>query len=560
MGLLSTLAGSLLLLRPFASETLLVLILAVGLVIAAIAEAVQGTREAPARWILGGMYLAGAALLILWPHIPLVAAGVVVGLLLIATGMLEVWSGLISTAPLPSFLVGAATGGLLVSLISGVVTLIFGLVSGLWVDAVSFPMALMLGARMALVGFGLLIDLWYPPTGFGRPTELQRIIGRVLALVAAASLIAAGISADGGRPSPSDFYAVDLPQKPVPGVLLRAGAIDPAGAAGSAIRLLYSSTDVNGVLVLASGVLYVPGATAGDSLPLVVWAHGETGTASACAPSVVGLASGGLGVVPQLLAQGYAVFAPDGLGQGASGRPSALIGIDGGHAILDGIRAVGQVPGVRLGGAVVWGFSQGAHSALWAGQLQPSYAPEVTLVGIAVDAPIFDPAVVIADQVTRGAATELPAYVLTSYAEAYPDVRVADYLSVPEQFLTAEVAARCGTVGWAVANWAAVLGAHGAWSTPPTSGALGARLSQNATGVLPVPLLVTQGADDQVVTSSLTDVAVAGRCHVGQVLEYHRYPGLGHRSPALPDAPQLADSLVWLKARFAGQPASNSCG
>jgi uncharacterized membrane protein HdeD (DUF308 family)/alpha-beta hydrolase superfamily lysophospholipase len=560
MGLLSTLAGGLLVLRPFASESLLVLILAGAMVIAAVAEAVQGTREAPARWILGGMYLAGATILVAWPHIPLIAVGVVIGLLLVATGMLEIWSGLISTAPLPSFLVGAAVGGLSVSLITGVVTLIFGLVSGLWVDAVSFPMSLMLGTRMLLVGIGLLTDVWYPPTGFGRPTELQRVIGRLIALALAAGLIATGVNADGGRPSPSDFYTVDLPEKAVPGLLLRAAKIDSGSSAGAAIRLLYATTDLHGARVVASGLLYVPGSTAGDSLPLVVWAHGETGSAPSCAPSVRGLASGGLEVVPQLLSLGYAVFAPDGIGEGPSGAPSVLVGESGGRAILDGIRAVGQVPGMRLGAAVVWGFSAGAHSALWAGQLRVSYAPDVTVAGVAVDAPIFDPATTIADQVTRGAPTGLPSYVMTSYAAAYPDVRVSDYLSVPEQLLAAEVSARCGDVGWAVANWAAVLGARGAWTAPAGSGALGARLSQNAVGVVPMPLLVTQGADDPVVTSSLTEVAVGGRCHVGQVLEYHRYPGLGHQSPARQDAPQLADSLKWISARFAGQTAINTCG
>ncbi len=560
MGLLSTLAGGLLVLRPFASESLLVLILAVALVIAAVAEAVQGTRQAPARWILGGMYLVGATILVVWPQIPLIAVGVVVGLLLIATGMLEIWSGLISTAPLPSFLVGAAVGGLSVSLITGVVTLIFGLVSGLWVDAVSFPMSLMLGARMLLVGIGLLVDLWYPPTGFGRPTEIQRVIGRLIALALAVGLILTGVNADGGRPSPSDFYNAELPEKAVPGLLLRAVAIDSGGTTGSAIRMLYATTDSSGARVIASGLLYVPGSTAGDSLPLVVWAHGETGSAPACAPSVRGPGSGGLEVVPQLLGLGYAVFAPDGIGEGPNGAPSVLVGESGGHAILDGIRAVGQVPGMRLGSAVVWGFSAGAHSALWAGRLQPSYAPDATLAGVAVDAPIFDPATTIADQVTRSAPTELPSYVLTSYAAAYPEVRASDYLSVAEQLRTAEVAARCGSVGWAVDNWAAVLGARGAWAVPAGSGVLGTRLSQNAVGLVSVPLLVTQGVDDQVVSSSLTDVAVGGRCHVGQVLEYHRYPGLGHLSPARPDAPQLADSLNWMSARFAGQPAITTCG
>ena len=40
---------------------------------------------------------------------------------------------------------------------------------------------------------------------------------------------------------------------------------------------------------------------------------------------------------------------------------------------------------------MVWGHSQGGHAALWAGQLAPTYAPELPIVGIAALSPASDP-------------------------------------------------------------------------------------------------------------------------------------------------------------------------
>jgi pimeloyl-ACP methyl ester carboxylesterase len=555
------LAGALLVLRPFASHSLLVWGIALGLIVGGLAELVQGSREAPARWLLGSTYLAGAALIAFWPEVPLVVVGLVVGLLLVATGALEVWSGLLTRTRLPALLVGAAAGGLSIALSSGVVTLAMGVVSALWADIVLLPMTITLGTRLLLVGAGLLVDIWYPPTGYGASTERYRLLWRLAGLGLAVTLFVVGLEVDHGRPRPSEFYYRDIPAETAAGKLLKADLYPNEAYPNSVgIRLLYVTQNQAGESVTASAVLYVPSSTSAAELPLVVWAHAETGITQGCAPSVLGESSGGLVAVPQLLAAGYAVLAPDYEGLGAPATPSYLIGVAEGRALLDAVRASAQVPGVRLGGAVLWGYSQGGHAALWAGQIAPDYAPEVKISGIAVDAPIADPAAVLASQVQRGEASQTAAYLLFSYAANYSEVAVPAYLNLVESGLAEETAARCGGVGWAARNWAAVSGATGAWSTDPNTGALGARMAQNAaTGGISAPLLVLQGAADQVVPQSLTDTQVALRCQTGKSIDYRVYPGLSHVGPANAESPQFDALLSWTADRFAGRAEQNTC-
>jgi len=561
MGLLSMLAGALLVLRPFASHSLVVWGIALGLVVGGLAELVQGNREAPARWLLGSTYLAGATLIFFWPEVPLVVVGVVVGLLLVATGALEVWSGLLTRTALPALLVGAAAGGLSIAFFGGLVTLIMGVASALWTDVVLLPMTVALGTRLLLVSAGLLADIWYPPTGFGASTERYRLLWRLVGLALAVALFVVGLQADHGRLRPSEFYYRDIPAQTAAGKLLKADLYPEQAYPNSvAIRLLYVTQNQAGESVTASGVLYVPSSTSAAELPLVVWAHAETGTAQGCAPSVLGEASGGLAAVSQLLASGYAVLAPDYEGLGAPGTPSYLVGLAEGRALLDAVRASAQVPGVRIGAAVLWGYSQGGHAALWAGQIAPDYAPDVRIAGIAVDAPIADPAAVLASQAQRGEVSQTAAYLLFSYAANYSDVTVSAYLNLVNSVLGEETAARCGEVGWAVRNWAAVSGASGAWSANPNTGALAVRMAQNAaTGGIRAPLLVLQGADDQVVPQSLTDTQVALRCQTGKSIEYRIYPGLAHVSPASAESPQYERLLSWTADRFAGRAEQNTC-
>jgi hypothetical protein len=65
--------------------------------------------------------------------------------------------------------------------------------------------------------------------------------------------------------------------------------------------------------------------------------------------------------------------------------PSFLNGYNEGYAALDIVKASRQIPYSPFSFSdkiVIWGYSQGGQAAPWAGQLQPSYMPDLNLVGV----------------------------------------------------------------------------------------------------------------------------------------------------------------------------------
>ncbi len=560
MGLLSVLVGALLALRPFSAHTIVVAVVVIGLLVWAVAEAVQGSPQAPARWLLGGLCVSGAIIVSVSPAASSALIGAIVGMLMAAAGVLEIWSGLLARTRLPTFLVGAAAGGSTVAVVSGASTLLLGAVAALWADPIVLPMLMAFGARLMLVGAGLLVDLWYPPTGYGASTESRRLTWRVIGLALAVVLAGASLISDGGPSWPSSFYYRDLPANAPAGALLRAENYRAQSFAdASAVLMLYSTVDAAGSATAASAVLYVPGSTGGSAVPLVVWAHDDVGTGQACAPSVVGESRGGMAALPQLLASGYAVLIPDGPGLGSPATPSYLVGQAEASAVLDAIRAAGQVPGLRLGTTVLWGSGSGAHAVLWAGQLASSYAPALPIAGVAVDAPMADPEAVLTSALGQPGRSLLPARLLSSYAATYPDVDLAGYLAPAERLRAEEATARCGGVGWFADVLTGLGGASGRLLTDPSTGPLATHLAENTPTRLAMPLLVTQGSNDTIVPEALTARMVDQRCRSHQIVDYRVYSHLGHRSPADAAAPQYAPTMSWIAQRFAAEAAPDSC-
>jgi len=159
--------------------------------------------------------------------------------------------------------------------------------------------------------------------------------------------------------------------------------------------VLYRSTGVDGSSVGVSGLVVTPilpsglGPTGG--LPVVAWAHGTTGLADGCAPSRLGVVADDDITVVSLARQGVVVAATDYEGLGTPGIHPYLVGASEGRSILDGIRAVKELPDANGGShAAVLGISQGGHAALWAAELGPSYAPDVQLVGVVAASPPID--------------------------------------------------------------------------------------------------------------------------------------------------------------------------
>jgi len=402
------------------------------------------------------------------------------------------------------------------------------------------------------------------------------LAGTALLLAAALALALAACGADAARraqkPPPfqrftGSFYAVSAKLPPRPGVLLRYRPFTtglPPG--GKAWLILYTTRRANGSIGLASGIVLAPSGAGSSPLPVIAYAHGTSGIAQACAPSVVPGGEGpfysGIPAVQQVVKQGWALVAPDYTGLGAAGPVSYLIGPEEARSLLDSVRAARQLPVVPLSKrTVVWGYSQGGQAALWTGALAPSYAPDVKLAGVAAMAPATEPGV-FEDRAEHNPTIEaIEAYTLVSFAARYPDVHLEKYVSASALATVRAVASKClGGPEPAPKYVESLPGEPWPFTAPLTSGALGRRLGQNVpTRRISVPLMVAQGLSDELVLPEVQARWVAQRCAAGQSMEYRTYPGRGHTTLDDEDSPLIGDLFPWTAQRLEGRPQAPGC-
>ena len=376
-----------------------------------------------------------------------------------------------------------------------------------------------------------------------------------LAIAAALCVIALATFWQWARPpAPPAFY--DPPSvHAAPGTLLRVQSMATGGA--RAWRILYATTDAVGRPIAASALVVAP-KVAGPR-PLVVWAHGTGGIARGCAPSLGDDAPGSIPNLAAARARGWVVVAPDYPGLGTPGPEPYLIGEGEGRAVLDAIRAARRLRGLAIAGrAVIWGHSQGGHAALWAGILQPRYAPDVGLAGIAAIAPVTDLAALWRAAGGSDFGRVIAAYEAVSYADAYRDVSFNAVVAPGARWAARDVSRRClDGPGWLATRLEAeTLLAGAAFAADPAAGPLGARLRQNVPAApIAAPVLIQQGGADSLVTPAMQGRFVAARrAAARQPLEYRVYPGLGHGSLLAPRSAATADLLAWTAARLAAGP------
>ena len=93
-----------------------------------------------------------------------------------------------------------------------------------------------------------------------------------------------------------------------------------------------------------------------------------------------------------------------------------------------------------------------------------------------------------------------------------------------------------------------------------TNAALKARLAQNiANQPIKAPLLIAQGAADEVVLPAATDSYVEERCAAGQRLEYWKIAGRNQGGIVQLGTPLDEPLVAWSVARFADEPQATGC-
>jgi uncharacterized membrane protein HdeD (DUF308 family)/alpha-beta hydrolase superfamily lysophospholipase len=539
--------GVLAIASPLVSHTALLLAVAAGALAAGFMLLL--TRSSRPWQVAGGVWLIVGIAVAFWPDHPFAVVSTLVGIGVLGAGAIGL---LLALRRKPR-----RWGPLLVDIaltIAGVALIV-------WADLSILATTVALGIYLLTLGVEYMLHHDAPPANhvWGK----LRTVGAGASTLLAVLLLGSGIWLRAGIPEPGDFYdpPADVPAEP--GVLLRAEPFTtsiPEGA--QAWRILYTTTRDEGVPAVASGVVMVPASRAADPLPVITWAHGTSGYAEGCAPSILPdtFDSAAYYVIQQaVVQQGWAVVATDYVGLGTEGPHPYLVGEGEARSVLDATRAARQLADVSLSSdTVVWGHSQGGHAALWTGQLAPTYAPDAGVIAVAAMAPAANLPALVESLLTLSVGSLFGAYVLEAYSQIYPAVTYGEVVLPRSQVLVKEIAYRCLHEPAFVLSLgeALVLGAH-IWNGDPMDGPMGPYLEQNVPlDPIDVPLFIGQGLADQLIHPDAQAGYVQERCAMGTSLEYRTYAGLDHM-PLVEEGSALVPELMqWTQDRWDGKPVT----
>jgi pimeloyl-ACP methyl ester carboxylesterase len=392
----------------------------------------------------------------------------------------------------------------------------------------------------------------------------------VLLLVATAMLFVPAASPrrlvagllEAGDPS---FYAVPSSSAAAPpGTVVRAQELLSAPAGARAWRVLYHSTDLGGHDTVLSGVVVTPNSPAPPAGRVVVgWGHPTTGAVAGCAPSngidpflvIEGL--------PQLLAAGYVVVAPDYPGLGVAAPSSYLIGTSEARSLLDAVRVARQLPTGATTTTVLWGHSQGGHAVLFAAEQAGQYASELAVRAAAVAAPAADLGTLLDDDIGDVSGVTIGSYAFAAYQQAYasryPGLELTSILTNAGASVTPTMANLC-LFGDNLKLHALARPLRGNYlrsdpsSTPPWS----TMLAENTPGPPPseLPVFVAQGGADTLVVPSATQAYVAAACRSGARITLREYEIDTHGTIANTAVP---DVLGFFRSTLAGAAPPSTC-
>jgi alpha-beta hydrolase superfamily lysophospholipase len=360
----------------------------------------------------------------------------------------------------------------------------------------------------------------------------------------------------------TSFYDPPSPLTWAPGGTLIRSQQTSDYALGAATRVLYHSRTSDGRDVAASGVVLTPSGTAPyGGWPVVLYAHGASGIARDCAPSLMRDLYHG-DQIEKFLDAGYAVVAPDYAGLGTTGRPELVNKTAEANDLRFALRAARALRADLSPKWTMWAHSQGGGAALGLAE-QMVWVPEPGYLGAVVSSPAADLPTLFEHVVNTPGYGAFGALLPAGAKYSDPAIHL-------DRILTTEALDRLavttsGCLGVASAAYADLTG--DALVRPGANDAHFTRyLRTNSTGQLPVagPLLLVQGDADTVTPRTVTDGVADGLCRTGARLEYRVYPGLEHDSypqwgvVGIDDG-AMTDILAWTGDRFAGRPTTTTC-
>ena len=320
----------------------------------------------------------------------------------------------------------------------------------------------------------------------------------------------------------------------------------------TAVRILYHSRSASGEDVASSGVVLYPYGKKPPSggWPVIAWAHGFSGVARSCAPSLTRNIGHGP-VLSMYVNLGYAVIATDYTGLGTRFRNAFLDGPSNAADVINSIPAArAAVPelGTRW---VVMGEAEGGLTALAVAEKESeirdaSYLGAVAISDIAGLKEIFD-------QSGAGSSSLMLASLAYGIKTVDPHFKTSDVLTEKGLALYQNVGQTCSE------NKTAELSSEQTVK-PDWENNVSVRqyFERNSPGHSPAfgPILVISRDGRAAIVITATAPAIGRMCKQGDRVQWQRYPDL---DPGGLIGDTVRDQIGWIEGRFAGRPPATNC-
>ncbi|MDR3663373.1 MAG: lipase family protein [Mycobacterium sp.] len=403
----------------------------------------------------------------------------------------------------------------------------------------------------------------------------RRPQGRIVAGVLAAACLAVPACQSSSPPKsigPGAVSGIDL--KPdttgagsVPGALVSASTFSTVdmrlkSASSLAARIEYTSTSgITGAHTEVSGSVFVPiGTPPQGGWPIIVFGHATTGMHRDCGPSASSTLLGLSEPITALVKAGYVVSLPDyqGLGPGTDGHPYADATTVG-YNVIDSARAVHRLVPESSERWLAVGVSQGGQAAWAANELNARYGTGLNLVGTVSLSPASDLTGLAAGAAAGTLSTEQAALlqlILAALAKENPSLNLDDYRrgSVAEHWNVLQ-SCRSEDAQDRAAAVAKITPDEVRPASTQAEATLEGLLAKRSLPKDPTsaPMLVLYGGQDTLLSPDWTNKALGAACRLGDDIDIMFQPNKGHADI------DVTASFDWIKDRFDGVPAPNSC-
>ena len=321
----------------------------------------------------------------------------------------------------------------------------------------------------------------------------------------------------------------------------------------TAIRILYHSRSASGKDVAASGVVLFPydKKPPAGGWPVIAWAHGSTGIARSCAPSLMR----NIGYGPFLsmyVNLGYAVVAADYAGLGTRARNAFLDGPSNATDLINSIPAArAAVP--QLGARwVAMGKAEGGLTVVAVADQENEIRDSGYLGAIAIS-DLASLREIYADS-PRGSSSLMLTSLAYGLKTVYPQFQETDMLTPKGLALYHEIEQDCSEARTAPELPPEQLVKPG-WES---NAFVHQYFDRNDPGQMRAygPILVISSVAPASKLATVTAQMIHRMCKQGDRIQWEQYPD---PDPGGVIGDSVRDQIGWIEGRFGGRPAPANC-